>query len=320
MKLNNKGFAVSTFMYMILLLAMILILATLGILSSRRMIIDRQKNTALDKISQTKDQICTAVSGVKSIELGTEYTCEVKDSVFYNFYVLSIEGDKINLIMNSNICEDGSINYTNSNNYCRYKWYDDGGLSNIHLNDITTLGPVVAMTKLYSATKDWKNVLDINLSGSKVYIDEGNNYGKIVTSSNGVYITEKNVEPSTMAGPTILYDTNMPLKARLPKHSELYSTTDDRICKGDSSGACPAWLVNNLRYNNLSSDKYALNSANTLETAKYNIQGYWQMSSKDDSSAYAVKYTGVANDGTATSKEDYYGVRPVITVTKSMLK
>lgn len=54
MKLNNKGFAVSTFMYMILVLAIILILATLAILSSRKMILDRQKATALDniKISQ----------------------------------------------------------------------------------------------------------------------------------------------------------------------------------------------------------------------------------------------------------------------------
>ena len=38
MKLNNKGFAISTFMYMLLILAIILILATLAILSSRRII------------------------------------------------------------------------------------------------------------------------------------------------------------------------------------------------------------------------------------------------------------------------------------------
>ena len=54
MELNNKGFAISTFMYMILVLAIVLILATLAILSSRKMILDKQKNIALENIKIVK--------------------------------------------------------------------------------------------------------------------------------------------------------------------------------------------------------------------------------------------------------------------------
>ena len=50
MKLNNKGFAISTIMYMILILAVILIIATLSILGSRKLIIDRVKDETLNNI------------------------------------------------------------------------------------------------------------------------------------------------------------------------------------------------------------------------------------------------------------------------------
>lgn len=50
MKLNNKGFAVSTVMYMILVLSVLLISLTLSILSGRKLIIDKQKQYALSTI------------------------------------------------------------------------------------------------------------------------------------------------------------------------------------------------------------------------------------------------------------------------------
>lgn len=50
MKLNNKGFAISTIMYMILILAVILILATLSILGSRKLIIDKVKDETYNVI------------------------------------------------------------------------------------------------------------------------------------------------------------------------------------------------------------------------------------------------------------------------------
>lgn len=56
MKLNNKGFAISTIMYMILILAVILIIATLSVLGSRKLVLDKQKSEALDNIYTLEDQ------------------------------------------------------------------------------------------------------------------------------------------------------------------------------------------------------------------------------------------------------------------------
>ena len=50
MKLNNKGFAISTIIYMILIMAVILITLTLTLLSSRKLILDKAKQEARDNI------------------------------------------------------------------------------------------------------------------------------------------------------------------------------------------------------------------------------------------------------------------------------
>ncbi|MBQ2946493.1 MAG: hypothetical protein IJE04_01395 [Bacilli bacterium] len=50
MKLNNKGFAISTIMYMILIMAVILITLTLTLLSSRKLILDKSKEEARTNI------------------------------------------------------------------------------------------------------------------------------------------------------------------------------------------------------------------------------------------------------------------------------
>ena len=46
MKLNNKGFAISTIMYMILIMAVVLMVLTLALFSSRKLILDKTKEVA----------------------------------------------------------------------------------------------------------------------------------------------------------------------------------------------------------------------------------------------------------------------------------
>ena len=53
MKLNNKGFAISTVMYMILMMAIVLITLTLALLSSRKFVLDKIKDEALNNIYNT---------------------------------------------------------------------------------------------------------------------------------------------------------------------------------------------------------------------------------------------------------------------------
>lgn len=55
MKLNNKGFAISTVMYMILIMAVILITLTLSILSGRKLILDSETKEAKNNIYNVYD-------------------------------------------------------------------------------------------------------------------------------------------------------------------------------------------------------------------------------------------------------------------------
>ena len=56
-KLNNKGFAISTIMYIILVFALLLVIATMTILSSRKLILDKTKKEVLHKIQKVKYKI-----------------------------------------------------------------------------------------------------------------------------------------------------------------------------------------------------------------------------------------------------------------------
>ena len=55
MKLNNKGFAISTVMYMILILAVILITLTLSILSARKLVLDKIRKETANNIYNVHD-------------------------------------------------------------------------------------------------------------------------------------------------------------------------------------------------------------------------------------------------------------------------
>ena len=127
------------------------------------------------------------------ISIGDKYTYKVNDTDTFNFYVLSFNDDNtVNLIMDRNICENGTVDYENdpNNNYCGYAWYSKR-------ND-NRKGPITIIRVLYNATKNWINVPDMDLSGNKAYIDEGHainsNYGynKVETTENGIKIIDIN--------------------------------------------------------------------------------------------------------------------------------
>ena len=52
MRLNNKGFAISSIMYLILVMALILVAILLSLLNNRKMILDRQKKSIIDSVAQ----------------------------------------------------------------------------------------------------------------------------------------------------------------------------------------------------------------------------------------------------------------------------
>ena len=65
MKLNNKGFAVSTIMYMILVMAVLLIALTITLISSRKLILDSARKETINIIyngnAMTYKQVLTTL-------------------------------------------------------------------------------------------------------------------------------------------------------------------------------------------------------------------------------------------------------------------
>ena len=123
--------------------------------------------------------ICKLISGEKNV-LGAKYECEVKPGVKYNFYVLSYNDEdgniitdksnasSTNLIMNDNICEDGT-----TDEYCTYEWINEEdypGNDWDSWTNTTLYGPLTAMKKLDNITKDWVNVDKIEVT----YFDDNN--------------------------------------------------------------------------------------------------------------------------------------------------
>ena len=252
-------------------------------------------------------------TGETGLSRGDKYTCEVIKGIEepYTFYVLGTEGEgtnqKVNLIMNQNICTDGTL--PTSTNTCLIAWYAS--------SDDSSNGPVTAMEELYNTTKNWTNVPDLNLD----YSDEGHivntsyGYGKIEATEAGIKITKKDgtteVTGTNNQTPVIPYEAGKQLKARLPKLEEVYNTgTDANYCH-DSVGSCPAWLTNGLA-------QYSTYYPDNEHIA--GIYGYWLLSSNPGNSYYArhVYYIGDGSNS-STSVASGYGLRAVITVSMSDL-
>ena len=255
--------------------------------------------------------------GSVSTKIGTEYECEVKPGTKYAFYVLSTEGveenKKVNLIMDRNICNDGTI--PTSDKPCLYAWhwqiqeYDDSD---------NRYGPDIAMTNLYNGTKGWTNVPDMIMD----YYDEGNK--KDPTYGYESIITDEITKVTTITGQgkesnyQTFGDITNPLKARLPKEYEVLT-----LCT-ISNGSCPMWLVKNLYYDsalnsycNYCLSEYSENQSNGIT----NIYGYWLLSSgaRSPYGASSVHCHGNVVFNFHTSYVSENGIRPVITVPISYL-
>ena len=132
-------------------------------------------------------KICKKIDSTQEdYSIGTKYECNVnKDDKFY-FYVLSEHEDtnKINLIMDRNICDDGTTEQTDDNScttsWINYEDFEKAGGSLEEWNDIpwggpsnNTKGPITVLNFIDKATKTWSDIPNLN----EDYKDEGNHYG-----------------------------------------------------------------------------------------------------------------------------------------------
>lgn len=200
--------------------------------------------------------VCTFIDEEieKEYNLGEEYICEVKDNVKYTFYLLSKNKNKVSLILDSNINTSGVINDPS-------KTYD---LNLIEWNNDITSGPVTIMNNLYTITKTWDNIpnIDLNITDAigKFSIITNGELTDIIKDDNLVSSSYKN------------------LKARLATKEEL----ENIGCRSTSS-SCPSYIYNYL--NNIS-----------------NNNGYWILDSKSENETYYISKDGSIATNTINSK------------------
>ena len=249
-------------------------------------------------------------TGITGLSIGDKYSYKVNGKDTFTFYVLSIEENKVNLIMDRNICLDGTTDYENDqdSNYCRYAWGSTNGK-----------GPIDAMTTLGNGTRNWNNVPNINLDYDDIADSTSSGYTYSttygytgITITNGVgYITNK--DGTTQTSITLI--DNMTIKARLPKLKEITDAGCHIYSSEDDYGTCPEWLMGNMTYDG---EKYLIN--HNEESYQNRIYGYWLLSSfpvLSDRACY-VDFNGYVLSGSAY-RSIYYGLRPVITVLMSDL-
>lgn len=226
-----------------------------------------------------------------NFEPGDEYIVNVDLIHKYHFYVLSIEEDKVKLIMSNNICSDGTL--ATATNRCKVEWaskIDYNEDTNYGENGNNNKGPITAMNYLYEVTKNWSNMPNIWMN----YTDEGNRYGEIKTEENMTKITMKD---------GVEIKNYRDLKARLITKREIIE-----VGCGDDSGSCPAWMVNGL---SSYTDKYP---TGTKEDISF-ILGYWSLSSGGASYSQIVHNRGIIGGDYVSTPND--GIRPVIELPKS---
>ena len=95
LKLNNKGFAISTIMYIILVFALLLVIATMTMLSSRKLILDKTKK-------EVKKQLEISYKKLEYIEsTGTQYidtNCKINNNFTLQFRTNIGEGTILGVI------------------------------------------------------------------------------------------------------------------------------------------------------------------------------------------------------------------------------
>lgn len=182
------------------------------------------------------------------LSVGDKYSCKVNHKNNFNFYVLSLnDNNTVNLIMEKNICEDGTTNYTEQNNYCRVAW-NDAGLDN-NGRDIydPSKGPVTMMQYLYNATKNWSNVPNVNME----FINS--EYNPNVNFSHEKKF--RNIKIKDGIGVITDFDGN-----EIKINSDKKTIKSRPIFKSESqqfNNSYPEWLVQNLYF-------YDANIDNTL--------------------------------------------------------
>ena len=271
----------------------------------------KQKGTC-EKLIQF-DSICEIASDstVIGLNAGAKYNCKVdpnRDA--YTFYVLTVPTDNtINLIMDRNICEDGTP--TAEGKTCLVAWIssieygcgEEG--SYCATND---KGPVIAMKYLYNATKSWINIPPLNYT----YNDKEFHGTTADNTSYTSFVSIDGVATIIALDRTITATIGSeiePLRARMP----IYTSNSTNSSKNEVEN----FNNNGYLFEYLDGDYWDYDNSKKPENNISGILGYWTLSSDAEYSrprrAWRVASRGAIKSN-GVDAGDVYGVRPVITI------
>ena len=207
------------------------------------------------------------------------------------FYAFNDDGkDTVNLILDHNTTATVAWNSSGSN----------------------ASGPSEVLKQLNDATEKWQGTetpLNYTMdqstqeSKAKYTIDYSSYKARLITANEIAQITGNTTWDEKTATNSFYFDSK----------TDTASTT---CKKGDTSGCQYGWLYD--RTNKSCTTYGCLNNADSSMTG----YGYWTASSRADYSnnAWYVYHTARVLDHAAVEGVSYFGVRPVITISKSLIK
>ncbi len=143
---NNRGFAISTMMYMILILGLTIVAIVLSMFNTRGNVLSKLRSNVQDEINDTieSDYVCVGIGTNGEYNVGDKYTCSVSNTEEYDFYVISSDNDNVNLVMSEALLfENGKS--SNKVAYITDSDYEESG----------EYKPVSALKVLKSNTSNW---------------------------------------------------------------------------------------------------------------------------------------------------------------------
>ena len=239
-------------------------------------------------ILELENKLCVNTFG-EPLTIGSEYVCELGDGEIRTFYVLE-NGDTTTLADN--------------------KIANTGEVSLIMNSNIGTDGKAVTLESTVSGATAWCTVSDWSKAGGVVTNEMANDkgacqYGKLcLTNELGPLTANEELSKRTSGWKKI---TNKE-KITLPNVYQIAQASGLVFNNSSTNPVLPSWLYGNINIETLG------------------IHGYWTSTPKDDMNAWAVyklsdNHAAIyhVQFSTGITISDYYGIRPVITISKSYL-
>ena len=200
--MNNKGFAISTMMYMILILGLTIVAIVIAMFNTRGNILSKLRNDVQNEINDTvdNDYVCVGINTSGTYTVGDKYNCSVSNTEDYDFYVLSNNGDNVNLIMSESITFDKG-NYGNSDDVVTNSKV--AYITDTDYEEINEYKPTTALKVLKRITDNWFNI--DSRSDNTDYIDYANYKARLLSYSD---ITNDNIENITDTLTSTIYENN----------------------------------------------------------------------------------------------------------------